>query len=85
MEEGLRGLKGMFDALLNVSRLDAKLIEPARAPVWIAEIMDRVSVGSKVEAEQNGLRFSEPERRTGFWKPTRPCSRRSSAIWFRTR
>ena len=58
MEEGLRGLKGMFDALLNVSRLDAKLIEPAISPVWIAEIMDRVSVGSKAEAEQNGLRFS---------------------------
>jgi signal transduction histidine kinase/ActR/RegA family two-component response regulator len=57
MEEGLRGLKGMFDALLNVSRLDAKLIEPARTPVSVAEIMDRVSVGSKVEAEQNGLKF----------------------------
>ncbi len=57
MEEGLRGLKGMFDALLNVSRLDAKLIEPARAPVWIAVIVDRVSVGSKAEAEQHGLKF----------------------------
>jgi signal transduction histidine kinase/ActR/RegA family two-component response regulator len=57
MEEGLRGLKGMFDALLNVSRLDAKLIEPMKVPVSIAEIMDRVSVGSKVEAEQNGLKF----------------------------
>ena len=64
MEEGFRGLKAMFDALLNVSRLDAKLIEPARAPVWIAEIMDRVSIGSKVEAEQNGLRFSS---RTKDW------------------
>jgi signal transduction histidine kinase/ActR/RegA family two-component response regulator len=57
MEEGLRGLKGMFDALLNVSRLDAKLIDPTRVPVSVAEIMDRVSVGSKVEAEQNGLKF----------------------------
>jgi len=64
MEEGLRGLKGMFDALLNVSRLDAKLIEPAISAVWIAEIMDRVSVGSKAEAEQNGLRFSS---RTQDW------------------
>jgi signal transduction histidine kinase/ActR/RegA family two-component response regulator len=64
MEEGLRGLKGMFDALLNVSRLDAKLIEPAMAPVLIAEIMERVSVGSKAEAEQNGLKFSS---RTQDW------------------
>ena len=62
MEEGLRGLKGMFDALLNVSRLDAKLIEPTKVPVSIAEIIERVSVGSKVEAEQNGLRFlSHPQ------------------------
>jgi signal transduction histidine kinase len=58
MEEGLRGLKGMFDALLNVSRLDAKLIEPVITPVAIAAIMERVSVGSKAEAEQNGLKFS---------------------------
>jgi signal transduction histidine kinase/ActR/RegA family two-component response regulator len=57
MEEGLHGLKGMFDALLNVSRLDAKLIEPAKVPTSIAEIIERVSVGSKVEAEQNGLKF----------------------------
>jgi signal transduction histidine kinase/ActR/RegA family two-component response regulator len=57
MEEGLHGLKGMFDALLNVSRLDAKLIEPTKVPTSIAEIIERVSVGSKVEAEQNGLRF----------------------------
>ncbi|HVX36657.1 MAG TPA: ATP-binding protein [Hyphomicrobium sp.] len=57
MEEGLRGLKGMFDALLNVSRLDAKLIEPTKVAVSVAEIIERVSVGSKVEAEQNGLKF----------------------------
>ena len=62
MEEGFRGLKAMFDALLNVSRLDAKLIEPARAPVCVAEIIERVSIGSKVEAEQNGLRFSSRTR-----------------------
>ncbi|MFT3732886.1 MAG: ATP-binding protein [Hyphomicrobium sp.] len=62
MEEGLRGLKGMFDALLNVSRLDAKLIEPTRTPVSIAEIIERVSVGSRVEAEQNGLKFLSRSR-----------------------
>lgn len=57
MEEGLRGLKGMFDALLNVSRLDAKLIEPTKMPVSISELIDRISVGSRAEAEQNGLKF----------------------------
>lgn len=65
MEEGLHGLKGMFDALLNVSRLDAKLIEPHRVPVSVAEIIERVAVGSKVEAEQNGLKFlSRPQEWT---------------------
>jgi ActR/RegA family two-component response regulator len=57
MEEGLRGLKGMFDALLNVSRLDAKLIEPTKTPVSLAEVIERISVGTRVEAEQNGLKF----------------------------
>jgi len=57
MEEGLHALKGMFDALLNVSRLDAKLIEPAKVAISISEIIERVSVGFKVEAEQNGLKF----------------------------
>ncbi|MBS0235050.1 MAG: response regulator [Proteobacteria bacterium] len=57
MEEGLRGLKGMFDALLNVSRLDAKLIEPTKIPVSVSEVIERISVGSRVEAEQNGLKF----------------------------
>ncbi len=65
MEEGLRGLKGMFDALLNVSRLDAKLIEPTKMPVSVAEIIERVSVGSRVEAEQNGLKFPQSARATG--------------------
>lgn len=57
MEEGLRGLKGMFDALLNISRLDAKLIDPVKTTVSVAEVIERISVGSKVEAEQNGLKF----------------------------
>jgi signal transduction histidine kinase/ActR/RegA family two-component response regulator len=64
MEEGLRGLKGMFDALLNVSRLDAKLIEPSMTPVSVAEVIERISVGTRVEAEQNGLKFLS---RSGDW------------------
>ncbi|MBY0560293.1 ATP-binding protein [Hyphomicrobium sp.] len=62
MEEGLRGLKGMFDALLNISRLDAKLIDPAKTSVSVSEIIERISVGSKVEAEQNGLKFLSRSR-----------------------
>ena len=62
MEEGLRGLKGMFDALLNVSRLDAKLIEPSKTFVSVDEIIERISVGSKIEAEHNGLKFRSRSR-----------------------
>jgi signal transduction histidine kinase/ActR/RegA family two-component response regulator len=62
MEEGLRGLKGMFDALLNVSRLDAKLIEPAKSPVSLSDLIERISVGSRFEAEQNGLKFLSRSR-----------------------
>ena len=62
MEEGLRGLKGMFDALLNVSRLDAKLIEPTKTPVSITAVIERISVGSRAEAEQNGLKFLSRSR-----------------------
>ena len=57
MEEALRALKVMFDALLNVSRLDARMIEPDIQAVSVGDIIDRVSVGFRVEAQQHGLRF----------------------------
>ncbi len=57
MEEALRGLKGMFDALLNISRLDAKLITPAKTLFSIAEIIDRIAAGARTEAAQSNLRF----------------------------
>lgn len=57
MDEALQGLRGMFDALLNVSRLDAKLIKPHDELVPVSQIIDRVSAGARVEAQQLGLRF----------------------------
>lgn len=57
IEEALKSLKGMFDALLNVSRLDAGLIQPNPSHVSVSELIDRVSAGFRLEAEGRGLRF----------------------------
>jgi signal transduction histidine kinase/ActR/RegA family two-component response regulator len=56
-EQALASLKEMFDALLNVSRLDAGLIQPNLQTVALADIVDRVSAGFRAEAEHRGLSF----------------------------
>jgi signal transduction histidine kinase/ActR/RegA family two-component response regulator len=57
IEDSLRSLKGMFDALLNVSRLDAGLIQPSRSTISAKALIDGVSEGFRVDAESRGLRF----------------------------
>jgi signal transduction histidine kinase/ActR/RegA family two-component response regulator len=57
IEEALKSLKGMFDALLNVSRLDAGLIQPNPSHVSVSALVDGVSAGFRLEAEGRGLRF----------------------------
>ena len=57
LEEALRALKGMFDALLDVSRLDAKMIAPQIELVSVGDVIDRVSIGVRAEAEQSRLHF----------------------------
>ena len=57
IEEALKSLKGMFDALLNVSRLDAGLIQPNPSHVSVSALIDGVSAGFRLEAESRGLRF----------------------------
>ncbi len=57
LEESLKSLKDMFDALLNVSKLDAGLIQPSPSTISVKALVDRVSQGFHVEAESRGLRF----------------------------
>jgi signal transduction histidine kinase/ActR/RegA family two-component response regulator len=57
IEDSLRSLKGMFDALLNVSKLDAGLIQPNLSTISVKALMERVSGGFRVDAESRGLRF----------------------------
>ena len=47
----------MFDALLNMSRLDAGLIQPSLAEVSADALIHRVSAGFRMEAESRALRF----------------------------
>lgn len=56
-EQALASLKEMFDALLDVSRLDAGLIEPKPQDVVLSEFVERVSAGTRAEAEHRGLAF----------------------------
>jgi signal transduction histidine kinase/ActR/RegA family two-component response regulator len=56
-EQALASLKEMFDALLDISRLDAGLIEPMPQNVSLCELVERVAGGFKAEAEHRGLAF----------------------------
>lgn len=57
LELSLVSLKNMFDALLNVSRLDAGLIEPQIGPVVISDLVQRLAVASVAEARARNLDF----------------------------
>jgi signal transduction histidine kinase/ActR/RegA family two-component response regulator len=57
LEECLSSLREMFDALLNVSRLDAGLIRAETVPVSLKQLIERISGGLKADAEHRGLRF----------------------------
>ena len=56
-EQALGSLKEMFDALLDISRLDAGLIEPTPQNINLSEVIERVAGGFQAEAEHRGLSF----------------------------
>jgi len=57
MEEALASLRGMFDGLLNISRLDAGLVTPDVKPVPLGDMTARLAAGFQAEAQARGLRF----------------------------
>jgi len=57
LESSLASLKEMFDALLNVSRLDAGLIEVNASTVKVRDFMERIAEGFRAEASQRELKF----------------------------
>jgi signal transduction histidine kinase/ActR/RegA family two-component response regulator len=58
LQTSLAALKKMFDALLNVSRLDAGLVHPNFDDVAVEDILRRVSNDFDIEAKERGLRFT---------------------------
>ncbi len=58
LEASLSSLKEMFDALLNVSRLDAGLIEVNAGSVAVPVFMERIATGFRAEASHRGLKFT---------------------------
>ena len=57
LETSLASLKDMFDALLNVSRLDAGLIQPNLVRISVADLVERITEGFRAEAEARGLQY----------------------------
>jgi len=57
IELSLTSLRSMFDALLNVSRLDAGLVVAHKAPVRLVTLMQQVASSLRVDAESRGLAF----------------------------
>lgn len=57
LDQSLTSLREMFDALLNVSRLDAGLVAAHAAPVSLRQLVEDVSAGLRVDAEYRGLKF----------------------------
>jgi signal transduction histidine kinase/ActR/RegA family two-component response regulator len=57
LDQSLSSLREMFDALLNVSRLDAGLVAAHAAPVSLRQLVGDISAGLRVDAEYRGLRF----------------------------
>ena len=57
MEEALASLRTMFDALLNISRLDAGLVSPQMVTFDIGQHIEKISAGFRAEANARGLEF----------------------------
>jgi len=57
METTLGSLQDMFNALLDVSRLDAGIVEAEPRTFVIGDLLERVSAGFRAQAQAHGLEF----------------------------
>lgn len=57
METTLGSLQDMFNALLDVSRLDAGIVEAEKRTFVIGDLLERVAAGFRAHAEAHGLEF----------------------------
>lgn len=47
----------LFDALLNISRLDAGIVQPSLQPFSLAELLERIAEDCRVQATDKGLKL----------------------------
>ena len=57
IDEGLAGMSGLLTALLDISRLDAGVVEPQRSVVTIARLFDEVEATLAPLAAERGTRL----------------------------
>ena len=57
INQSVRSLEELFNALLDISRLDAGIIQPKFKHFWIKELMDRLFAEFKAQALRKGLKI----------------------------
>ena len=57
IEDSVRAMGGLFGGLLDISRLDAGVVEVSRGPVAVGPLLDRVCRDYEVQAKAKGLRL----------------------------
>jgi two-component system, sensor histidine kinase len=57
IDDSVRAMSGLFNGLLDISRLDAGVVEASRGPVAVQPLLERVCRDFEVLAEAKGLRL----------------------------
>ncbi|WZB69541.1 HAMP domain-containing sensor histidine kinase [Achromobacter xylosoxidans] len=73
ISRAVQALGGLFDGLLNLSRLDAGVVRPQVQPVAIADVLDRLHHEFAPQAQAKSLRLR--------LRRSRPRSRRTRRCW----
>lgn len=70
MRQSLEALQSLLEALLDVSRLDAGVVDVSRERVLMADVLDQMLEDFRGLAEEKGLRFTSVRCR--YWTETDP-------------
>ena len=57
VERGLETIEDLIKTLLDISKLDAGIVEPHRGPVRLRDLLAEVEAGFRLQAETKGLRL----------------------------
>ncbi len=70
VEDSVRAMQDLLDALLDISRLDAGVTRPHRRPVFLGDLLARLEADHRALAAEKGLRLRV--RRTQAWADSDP-------------